>query len=311
MAVLQKVKINNEWVPVSGSNVNTGGGASSSNTLIIHSDKDFEVIEEESLVGVISDPNTTYNDIKNAIDNNYNIALKEPRGNLSYCLRADFVLEDQESGNKRIALFFTKSILTIRYDIILYIGLNNSIVYMISKNDIFSKEEVEESIDNKAPYVGEEEPTTDTVLWIDPTGTPSGGNGGNSGGGAESPYAMKVFIVPEGVMTATEDAPYTFSAEETEEFLAQGDFKRTIVKYPTQVLIGMGALTIADLCLYIESDSAQGFICEGTEVTEVSVESNGETDSGIEYTKTIINCANTSQAIMGYCSISRFYATLK
>lgn len=26
MAVLQKVKINNEWVPVSGSNVNSGGG---------------------------------------------------------------------------------------------------------------------------------------------------------------------------------------------------------------------------------------------------------------------------------------------
>ena len=50
---------------------------------------------------------------------------------------------------------------------------------MISKNDIFSKKEVEESIDNKAPYVGKEEPTTDTVLWIDPTGTPSGGNGGS------------------------------------------------------------------------------------------------------------------------------------
>lgn len=28
MAVLQKVKINNEWVPVSGSNVNSGGGGS-------------------------------------------------------------------------------------------------------------------------------------------------------------------------------------------------------------------------------------------------------------------------------------------
>lgn len=29
MAVLQKVKINNEWVPVSGSNVSTGGGGGS------------------------------------------------------------------------------------------------------------------------------------------------------------------------------------------------------------------------------------------------------------------------------------------
>lgn len=28
MAVLQKVKINNEWVPVSGSNINSGGGIS-------------------------------------------------------------------------------------------------------------------------------------------------------------------------------------------------------------------------------------------------------------------------------------------
>ena len=27
MAVLQKVKINNEWVPVSGSNINSGGGS--------------------------------------------------------------------------------------------------------------------------------------------------------------------------------------------------------------------------------------------------------------------------------------------
>lgn len=134
---------------------------------------------------------------------------------------------------------------------------------------------------------------------------------GGGGGSAESPYAMKVFIVPEGVMTATQDAPYTFSAEEAEEFLAQGDFKRTIVKYPTQVLIGMGALNIANLCLYIESDSVQGFICEGTEVTKVSVEANGEMDSAIEYIKTTINCANTPNAIMGYCSISKYYATSK
>lgn len=162
-------------------------------------------------------------------------------------------------------------------------------------------------------YVGSDTPTDGNVkVWIDPTGTPSGGNGGGtSGGSAESPYAMKVFIVPEGVMTATQDAPYTFSAEEAEEFLAQGDFKRTIVKYPTQVLIGMGALNIANLCLYIESDSVQGFICEGTEVTEVSVGANGEMDSAIEYIKTTINCANTPNAIMGYCSISKYYATPK
>lgn len=172
MAIIQKVKVGDEWVKVSSSN-NSGSSSSGTGIFVINSDKDFEVIEDGSLAGIILDPNTTYNAIKSAIDNNYNIALKEPRGNLSYCLRADFVLEDEESGNKRIALFFTKSILTIRYDIILYIGLNNSILYMISKNDIFSKKEVEESIDNKAPYVGKEEPTTDTVLWIDPTGTPS------------------------------------------------------------------------------------------------------------------------------------------
>lgn len=31
MAVLQKVKINNEWVPVSGSNINSGGGTGGGN----------------------------------------------------------------------------------------------------------------------------------------------------------------------------------------------------------------------------------------------------------------------------------------
>jgi hypothetical protein len=221
MAVLQKVKINNDWVPVSGSNVNSGGGTSSSNTFIINSNKDFEVIEDSSLAGVISDPNTTYNNIKNAIDNNYNIALKEPRGNLSYCLRADFVLEDQESGNKRIALFFTKSILTIRYDIILYIGLNNSILYMISKNDIFSKQEVEESIDNKAPYVGEEAPTTNTSLWIDlndedEPSVPSGGGDEN------------IYLLPIGLFDATGDE-YEFSAEEAVAYREARDNHRNVI----------------------------------------------------------------------------------
>lgn len=39
MAVLQKVKINNEWVPVSGSNVNSGGG--------ITEEKEVYIGEEE------------------------------------------------------------------------------------------------------------------------------------------------------------------------------------------------------------------------------------------------------------------------
>lgn len=99
MAVLQKVKINNEWVPVSGSNVNSGGGG----------------ITEE-----------------------------------------------------------------------------------------------------KEVYIGEEEPTDDGAkLWIDPTGTPSGGNGGGTGG-------SNVFVFPEEALSEdyTEESPYFFTPEKTTEFLA-------------------------------------------------------------------------------------------
>lgn len=39
MAIIQKVKINNEWVPVSGSNVNSGGG--------ITEEKEVYIGEEE------------------------------------------------------------------------------------------------------------------------------------------------------------------------------------------------------------------------------------------------------------------------
>ena len=220
MAIIQKVKVGDEWVKVSSSN-NSGSSSSGTDIFIINSDKDFEVIEDSSLIGVIKDSNTTYEKLKNAINNNYTIALKEPRGNISYCLRADFVLEDEESGNKRIALFFTKSILTIRYDIILYIGLNNSIVYMISKNDIFSKKEVEESIDNKATYIGEEKPTTDTVLWVD-----------DSEDDDENLVTYTtVYTLPDGLFTGTNESPYEFTEEERKVFNAYGNFEDAIIYY--------------------------------------------------------------------------------
>lgn len=82
--------------------------------------------------------------------------------------------------------------------------------------------ELEESIgqgggggitEEKEVYIGTQ-PTEDAKLWIDPTGTPSGG-GGNSGG-------SNVFVFPEEVLSDdyTEESPYSFTPEKTAEFLA-------------------------------------------------------------------------------------------
>jgi hypothetical protein len=68
-------------------------------------------------------------------------------------------------------------------------------------------------------YVGSDTPTDENVkVWIDPTGTPSGGNGGNASGG-ESASGLNIFYIPEGVYTATKDSPYLFSPEECSAFL--------------------------------------------------------------------------------------------
>lgn len=188
--------------------------------------------------------------------------------------------------------------------------------------------------EEKEVYIGEEEPTDDGAkLWIDPTGTPnqpsagvevidnlesdsttaalSANQGrvlkemierGGASGGAESPYAMKVFIVPEGVMAATEDAPYTFNAEETEEFLAQGDFKRTIVKYPVQSILGVPQQVIANVSFYVEMDSSNGvLVCGGTEFSYLSTEADGVTKLvSVDHYQTNIQCLNNQGTIMGF-----------
>lgn len=187
--------------------------------------------------------------------------------------------------------------------------------------------------EEKEVYIGTDTPTEDAKLWIDPTGTPSQpsagvavidnlesdsttaalsanqgrvlkemiGQGGASGG-AESPYAMKVFVVPDGVMAATEDAPYTFNAEETKEFLAQGDFKRTLVKYPSHALPGAGMLSIADTYLYTEVTSTQSiFGCGGSETSFFTGGVDGETTFLMaEYIVTSIQCLNNQGTIMGF-----------
>lgn len=79
--------------------------------------------------------------------------------------------------------------------------------------------------EEKEVYIGEEAPTDDGAkLWIDPTGTPSGG-GGNSGG-------SNVFVFPEEVLSDDYNVnnPYFFSEEKMEEFLAA-------IENPTSVYI--------------------------------------------------------------------------
>ena len=72
--------------------------------------------------------------------------------------------------------------------------------------------------EEKEVYIGEEAPTDDGAkLWIDPTGTPSGGNGGTSGGGTSG--GSNVYVFPEEVMSDayTADNPYIFSDEKFNE----------------------------------------------------------------------------------------------
>ena len=64
-------------------------------------------------------------------------------------------------------------------------------------------------------YVGSDEPTDENVkVWIDPTGTPSGGNGGSS----ESGGGLNVYCLPVEIMAGTADAPYDFG-ELSESFI--------------------------------------------------------------------------------------------
>ena len=110
-------------------NIDLGTGGGNANVLVINSNKDFEVVNTESTIVTINDGNTTYTKVKEAVDNGYSIVLKEPRGNSSYAVRADYVSD-------RILVYFSKSIGELIYDIVLWVGLNDSLTCIISKNGL-------------------------------------------------------------------------------------------------------------------------------------------------------------------------------
>lgn len=194
MAVLQKVKINGEWVSISNSNVNSGGGITeekevyigadepsgaklwvntdeekikykdenkewkeiaiggggggNANVLVINSHVDFIIGEGLNTIGgVINDENITYAKVQEAVDNGYTIALKEPSGNISYCIKADYAVPNQ-NGEKRIMLFFSWRISDVEYAAVLYVGLDSSLTYMKWKLDLATKEYVDGAIED-------------------------------------------------------------------------------------------------------------------------------------------------------------------
>lgn len=72
------------------------------------------------------------------------------------------------------------------------------------------------------------------------------------GGGGEG--GAKIYTIPEGVKNATSSAPYMMSQEEIDDFLAQGDFSNTIVRFanpamssvlmcPESISVNSGVLT--------------------------------------------------------------------
>ena len=71
-------------------------------------------------------------------------------------------------------------------------------------------------------YIGSDTPPKGTKVWIDPSG---------EGGGGSTTSGVQIYTIPEGVLTATESEPYVFTAEETSDFLAQGDFSNSIVRF--------------------------------------------------------------------------------
>lgn len=136
------VTINGQSLLGSG-NIDLGtGGGGNANVLVINSNKDFEVVNTESTIVTINDGNTTYAKVKEAVDNGYSIVLKEPRGNISYAVRADYVSD-------RILVYFSKSIGELIYDIVLWVGLNDSLTCIISKNGLLEVDtELSETSEN-------------------------------------------------------------------------------------------------------------------------------------------------------------------
>lgn len=131
----------NTWVTI-------GGGGGKANVLVINSHVDFIIGEELNTTGgVINDENITYAKVQEAVDNGYTIALKEPSGNISYCIKADYAVPNQ-NGEKRIMLFFSWRISDVEYAAMLYVGLDNSLTYMKWKLDLATKEYVDGAIED-------------------------------------------------------------------------------------------------------------------------------------------------------------------
>ena len=207
-----------------------GGGGGNANVLVINSDVDFNLREGLNTTGgIINDKNITYAKVQEAVDNGYTIALKEPSGNISYCIKADYAIPNQ-NGEKRIMLFFSWRIGDEEYAATLYVGLDSSLSYAKWKLDFATKDYVDGAIEDipsggggiteeKEVYIGEEAPTDDGAkLWVD-TDDESGETGG---GGSSSGGVSNVFVFPEEVMSDdyTEESPYSFTDEKTAEFLA-------------------------------------------------------------------------------------------
>lgn len=174
-----------------------GGGGGNANVLVINSDVDFNLREGLNTTGgIINDKNITYAKVKEAVDNGYTIALKEPSGNISYCIKADYAVPNQ-NGERRIMLFFSWRIGDEEYAASLYVGLDSSLSYAKWKLDLATKDYVDGAIEDipsggggiteeTEVYIGEEAPTDDGAkLWIDTddeSGETSGGNGGSTSG---------------------------------------------------------------------------------------------------------------------------------
>ena len=160
-------------------------------------------------------------------------------------------------------------------------------------------------------YVGSDTPPVGTKVWIDPTGTPSqpsqpsagvevidnlesdsttaalsANQGrvlkemiGQGGGGA------KIYTIPEGVKNATSSAPYMMSQEEIDDFLAQGDFSNTIVRFANPAM--------SSVLMCTESISVNSGVLTANFTVSQTLSSNGvATHLGITYYQIQIGVMN-------------------
>ena len=137
--------INNNFAKVKTALEQGGGGGGNANVLVINSDVDFNLSEGFNTTGgIINDKNITYAKVQEAVDNGYTIALKEPSGNISYCIKAEYAVPNQ-NGEKRIIIFFSWRIGDEQYAATLYVGLDSSLSYAKWKLDLATKDYVDDA----------------------------------------------------------------------------------------------------------------------------------------------------------------------